>query len=360
MPETTHRDQDETASALAAWLEDHLPGASGVTVGGIEAPPTNGFSSETIMFEASWHAAGGAEVARRLVARVAPTGHTVFLEPDFAAQCRVVDAVARSGAVPLPRLVGTEEDPSLLGAPFLVMERVDGRIPTDNPPFAAGGWVVDAAPEEQERMWWSGIEAMAAVHRLHWGELGLQFLDDSRWGRAGVDRELGYYRAFLDWVCGDDVPPVVAATLSWLEDNRPAEAGPLALLWGDSRLGNLIFDDFRCVAVLDWEMTCLGQPEMDLGWWLYFDRQFTTALGMARPGGFPTREETIRRYEELLGRPMVGVEFYEVFAGFRFAVIMARLAELLQETDILPMDSDMGRDNIATQLLAEMLDLPRG
>ncbi len=360
MPETTHRDPEQTAAVLASWLEGRLPGASGVSVGGIEAPPTNGFSSETIMFDASWRDAGGSGFDNRLVARVAPTGHTVFLEPDFAAQCRVLSAVAGSGAVPLPRLIGTEEDTSLLGAPFLVMERVEGLIPTDNPPFAAGGWVVDAAPADQERMWWSGIEAMAAVHRLDWQALGLGFLDDGRWGRAGIDRELGYCRAFLDWVCGSDVPPVVAATLSWLEDHRPPEEAPHALLWGDSRLGNLIFDDFTCVAVLDWEMTCLGQPEMDLGWWLYFDRQFTTALGMARPGGFPTRDATIRRYEELLGRPMVGVEFYEIFAGFRFTVIMARLAELLQETDILPMDSDMGRDNIATQLLAEMLDLPRG
>jgi hypothetical protein len=76
-----------------------------------------------------------------------------------------------------------------------------------------------------------------------------------------------------------------------------------------------------------------------------------------RPPGFGSHEETIGRYEELLGRPMKDVFFYEVFSGFRFAVVMLRLADLLVDSDILPMESDMGTNNIATQLLTTMLEL---
>jgi len=358
MPETTHRDPTETSDTLAGWLEAHVPGAAGVTVTGLEAPPTNGFSSETVLFAADWDGPDGPVRDRLLVARIAPTGHTVFLDPDFVGQARVMRALADHAEAPLPGVLGIEEDVSLLGAPFVIMDRVDGVVPADNPPFAAGGWLADAAPEDQERLWWSGIEAMAAVHRTDWQALGLDFLDRPARGTTGIEQELSYYVDFLAWATEGRPNPVVAETLAWLEANRPEEAGPRALLWGDSRLGNMIFDDFRCVAVLDWEMTCLGQPEMDLGWWLYFDRQFTEAIDLPRPPGFPSREATIERYAELLGRPLRDVAYYEVFAGLRFSLILARLGNLLKGSDLLPMDSDFETDNLATQLLTTMLDLP--
>lgn len=358
MPETTHRDPEATSAILAGWLAGHIDGATAVSVNNLEAPPTNGFSSETIIFDASWHGTGGGEHHRRFVARVAPTGYTVFLDPDFIGQCRVMRTVAESTGVPMPSVLGIEEDVSLLGAPFAVMECVDGAVPTDNPPYASGGWLIEASSSEQERLWWSGIEAMAGIHTVDWSMHGLDFLDDGRRGRPGLDQQLAYYRDFADWATAGRPQPVTSATRAWLEANRPPEDGPVSLLWGDSRIGNMIFDDFECVAVLDWEMTCLGQAEMDLGWWLYFDRQFTTALSLDRPAGFPTRETTIARYGELLGREMRHVDYYEVFAGYRFALILARLAGLLRETDILPMDSDFETNNLATQLLATMLGLP--
>jgi aminoglycoside phosphotransferase (APT) family kinase protein len=358
MPETTHRDPAETGATLAAWLEAHVEGATDVRVSNLEAPPTNGFSSETILFDASWDEAKAAATQHRLVARIAPTGYTVFLDPDFVGQCRVMRTVAEQTDVPMPSVLGIEEDATLLGAPFAVMQCIDGQIPTDTPPYASGGWLMDSPPEDQERLWWSGLEAMAKVHATDWKSLGLGFLDDSRRGSPGLDQQLSYYRDFYTWAAEGRQIPVATATLEWLESNRPSEDAPMALLWGDSRIGNMIFDDFSCVAVLDWEMTCLGQPEMDLGWWLYFDRQFTETINLERPAGFPSREDTIARYGKLLGREMENVEYYEVFAGFRFALVLARLGGLLKDSDILPIDSDFETNNLATQLLATMLDLP--
>jgi aminoglycoside phosphotransferase (APT) family kinase protein len=168
---------------------------------------------------------------------------------------------------------------------------------------------------------------------------------------------MSYYRDFLDWAARGSTVPVIESTWKWLVDHRPSEEGDVVLNWGDSRIGNIIWDDFNCAAVLDWEMASLGQPEMDLGWWLYFDRQFSEGLGVPRPPGFGSHEETVERYSDLVGRPMRNLFFYEVFAGFRFAVIMLRLADLLVGSDILPEDSDMGTNNLATQFLATLLDL---
>ncbi len=358
MPATTQRDPGETKAALRSWLGARLVDVRDVSIGSLQTPPANGFSSETILFDASWVGPGGPVRDHRLVARVAPSGHTVFLEPDFVCQCRVLEVLATRSEVPVPGVVGVEEDPAYLGAPFVVMEHVDGLVPTDNPPYAMGGWLAEATPEQQRRLWWSGLEAMAGIHTLDWRRLGLEVVAGARSGRPGLEHQLAYYDDFLRWAGGGSANPVVDATAAWLSDNRPPEEGPLVLLWGDSRIGNMIFDDFRCAAVLDWEMTGLGQPEADLGWWLYFDRQLTEALGLPRPAGFPGREETVERYGQLVGHELAHLDYYEVFAGYRFAVILVRLASLLQESDILPIDSTFATDNLATQLLVRMLDLP--
>jgi aminoglycoside phosphotransferase (APT) family kinase protein len=237
------------------------------------------------------------------------------------------------------------------------MDHVDGKVPADNLPYTMDGWVLDATPEQQATMWWSGIEALAQVHRTDWHRLGLHWLTDPARGRPGLDNQMSYYRDFLDWAAAGAKVPVIESTWQWLVDHRPSEEGDVVLCWGDSRIGNIIWDDFRCAAVLDWEMASLGQPELDLGWWLYFDRQFSEGLGVPRPPGFGSHEETVERYSDMVGRPMRDLFFYEVFAGFRFAVIMLRLADLLVGSDILEEDSDMGTNNLATQFLATLLAL---
>jgi aminoglycoside phosphotransferase (APT) family kinase protein len=122
----------------------------------------------------------------------------------------------------------------------------------------------------------------------------------------------------------------------------------------------MIFEDFTCRAVLDWEMVTLGDPLQDLGWWLFLDRHHSEGIGVPRLPGFPSREATVARYQELTGTQVDAgrLDFYEIFAGFRFAVIMIRLAQLMMHFEILPMESDYETNNLVTKLLASMLDLP--
>ncbi len=359
MPDIGQRDPQEVANTLSRWLTTRLPDGAGPSVTGVEAPASNGFSNETILCTASWRDAGsGRPVDHPLVVRVAPTGHQLFPDADFSVQYRVMAALADAGTpLPLPPLGWYEEDPQYFGVPFFTMGRVEGKVPTDNIPYTMEGWVVEATPGEQERMWWSGLEALATVHRSDWRSLGLDWLGHPG-RRPGLDQQLAYYRHFLDWTAGGRPQPVAEATWDWLVDHRPAEDGEVVLCWGDARIGNIIWDDFSPRAVLDWEMATLGQPELDLGWWLYFDRQFSEGLSVPRPPGFPPHAETIERYAAMLGRPLQDLFYYEVFSGFRFAVIMCRLSDLLTGSDVLPEDSDMATNNLATQFLATLLDLP--
>jgi aminoglycoside phosphotransferase (APT) family kinase protein len=354
VPDIDQRDPAEVADILGRWLATKSPDGAGTEVFDVQAPASTGFSNETILCRT--RSAGGEE--RRLVVRVAPTKHLLFMDADFSTQYRVMKALADGGSsIPLPRLGFYEEDPQYLGVPFFTMDHVEGKVPPDNIPYTMEGWVIEATPEEQERLWWSGIDALAAVHRTDWRTLGLDWLAMPERGKPGIQQQMSYYRDFLDWAAKGLRVPVLESTWQWLVDHQPVEDGEVVLSWGDSRIGNIIWDDFRCAAVLDWEMASLGQPEMDLGWYLYFDRQFTDPLGVPRPVGFPSHEDTIERYADLLGRPMKDLFFYEIFSGFRFAVVMLRLADLLIDSEIMPQEADMGTNNLATQLLAVMLEL---
>ena len=358
MPDIDQRNPTEVASILARWLAAKLGDDAAPEVFDVQAPASNGFSNETILCRTRL-IMDGAATEQRLVVRVAPTKHLLFPNAEFSTQYRVMRSLSvPDTGIPLPRLGWYEEDPQYLGVPFFTMDHVEGEVPADNLPYTLEGWVIEGTPEQQHTMWWSGIDALAAVHRTDWRGLGLDWLNDIGRGRPGIEQQMSYYREFLDWAAQGTPAPTLEATWNWLVAHQPVEEGDVVLCWGDSRIGNIIWDDFRCAAVLDWEMASLGQPEMDLGWWLYFDRQFSEGLGVARPPGFGSHDETIARYTELMGRPMRDLFFYEVFSGFRFAVIMVRLADLLMGSDILPVDSDMATNNLATQLLASMLELP--
>jgi aminoglycoside phosphotransferase (APT) family kinase protein len=216
--------------------------------------------------------------------------------------------------------------------------------------------VTEVGPGERARLWWSGLEVLARIHRLDWKSLGLGFLEMPGPGATPLERQLRYYTGYLEWAAAGRRQPVVERALDWLQRNRPDAVEALTLCWGDSRLGNMIFRDFRCVAVLDWEMATLASPEMDFAWWRFFDRHHSEGCDTPRLPGFPSREQTIARYRELSGFEPRHLDYYEIFAAFRFSVIMIRVGQQLIASGILPPDSDFETNNTATQLLAKMLE----
>lgn len=356
MPAPRERDLERTRKDLAAWLSTRLPEARDLEVGPLEGPGTTGFSSDTLMFEARWRADAGVE-RRELVARLRPTGFGIFPEYDVGRQFRIQRALqdAETG-VPVAPMHWLETDERFLGVPFYVMGRVEGRIPTDNPTYHAGGWLTEVEPAEREALWWSGLEVLARIHRLDWGGLGLDLPGAAYAAHAGaaLDGQLAYWERYLDWL-GGPVLELAAPALERLRGSRPRPEGPAALSWGDSRIGNMIFRDGRCRAVLDWEMAGLAPPEMDLGWWLFMDHHHSAGVGAPRLPGFPDRAATVARYAEHLGRPVRDLPWYELFAAFRFTAIMARVGQQLRHYGLLPADSDFETHNTSSRLLESML-----
>jgi aminoglycoside phosphotransferase (APT) family kinase protein len=348
------RDLTRTAAGLGDWLATALPEADGLRVEGITSPDATGFSNETLLLDLCLHR-GTAERRLGLAIRVAPTGYHLFPEPEFERQYRVMRWLAANSAVRVPRVLAYEEDDSLLGAPFFVMERVEGRVPGDNPPYHAGGWVADLGPRERATVWWGGVDSIVAVHAAEVGdELG--FLRRPGLGATPAEQELGYYERFLAWVEQDEPVPAAARAREWLRDHLPEPGHPPILAWGDARIGNIVYDDaLRPAAVLDWEMATLADPELDVAWSLFMDHHHALAAGVDRLPGLPSRAETVHRYEQATGRRLTELDFYEVLSAFRFSIIWARLAVLFKQWGLLPADATMARDSTANRIIDELL-----
>jgi aminoglycoside phosphotransferase (APT) family kinase protein len=356
VPVPDQRDPEVTRSRLEAWLPSQLPHVTGVKIERVQTPATNGFSTETLMFEARWQADGEQEQHERLVAKVAPTGFQIFPEPRFAEQFRLLKVLAGT-QIAVPPVHWYEPDPAIRGAPFYVMSRIDGDVPTDMPPYHTDGWLTQVSPAERESIWWDGLSVLTQVHALDVTGLDLGFVDQLGYGPTGLTQRLNYYEHYLHWGYDGEVP-VAEAALRWLREHQPAERAEPVLLWGDARIGNIIFAGGKAAAVLDWELATIGQPEEDLAWFLYLDRHHSDGVGSPRLAGFPDPTATIARYQQLTGRTLEHMDYYEVLSGFKFAVVMARIGQLFIGYDLVPPDNDFPYNNTATQLLARILGLP--
>lgn len=335
------RDQELSRKALTTWFAGTLEAE--VTLSGFRGPGATGFSNETLIVDVTSEAG-----TTTYVVRVAPTGYSLFPDAVFDRQYRVLKALAAT-SVPVPAVRWYESDASILGAPFFVMDEVIGRVPPDNPPYHMAGWLHDVSPKQRARIWWGAIDTIAELHRLNWRDLGLEFLT------GGLAEQLEYYERWLDTIEASEPVPMARRALAWLMAHLPTDEQSV-LCWGDARVGNVMYDDEgNRLAVLDWEMVGLGAPAQDVAWAIFLDRHHSEGVETPRLEGFPSAEETVARYEERSGIRLRDMDFYEVFAAFRFCVIMARLALIFKEWGLLPTDDAMAQDNTVTRLTDRVL-----
>jgi aminoglycoside phosphotransferase (APT) family kinase protein len=342
---TTVTDLDDLRSRLSAWLSAKTGGP--VTIGELTRPPASGLSSITILFDAAW-VEDGTKIHRELVARMPPAADAfpVFPSYDLRRQYDVIAGVAAATDVPVPELFWIEESPEALGGPFIVMGRVDGVVPTDNPPYVFGGWVLDATEEQRQRLQESSLRTLADIHAItdvatRFPDLAAEAGSDAL--RAMVDGQRAYY----DWTRRNDGVrvPVIEETFDWLEKHWPEDPGETVLSWGDSRPGNMIYRDFEPVAVLDWEMVALGPREVDLAWMIFLHRFFQDIAEVFEMPGIPTlfrREDVVRVYEQASGHTVRDLEWFIVYAGLRYAIVMAQIKRRMAHfgEDTLPENPD--------------------
>ncbi|MEO6472438.1 MAG: phosphotransferase family protein [Aeromicrobium sp.] len=318
---TTHeRDPAALAGSIAIWLETVSPAAGPVTISDLHAPTGAGMSSVTLLFNAN---------SRSLAVRMPPDDKSfpVFPSYDIVQQFEVMSLVAEHSDVPVPPIVGVERAGDVVGTPFGVMEAVVGRTPTDNPPYVFGGWLYDATPAERRELQDGTVAVLAGLHQIPDAATVFSTLapeGDSL--RVHVDAQRAYY----EWTRADDGLriPVIEQAFDWLEANWPTDPGPGVLSWGDSRPGNIIYDQFTPIAVLDWEMAAIAPREVDLAWVVFLHRFFQDIATVFEMPGIPDfcrRDDVVETYESLSGHTVRDFDWYIVYAALRHAVVMSRV-----------------------------------
>jgi aminoglycoside phosphotransferase (APT) family kinase protein len=359
-PAKAVQDPENYRQALDGWMKRQHPHVDRLHVHDVDMPRATGFSNETVFFSASGEQ-DGRPTTRRFVARIEPPDGGLFpvqtkaCEVSVSTQHRIMAAVSDSGVVPIPPMLPYEDDLDVLGRPFFVMEFVEGQIPADVPRYSQSGFLVDeASAADRERMLTSGIESLAALAGIDWRKAGLDWLDVRGNGDPGLRDQLDLYRDYVVRELGGRDHDVLYRSLEWLERNAPAS--PVGMSWGDSRLGNIIWQDYRCAAVVDWEAVALCPPEADIGWWVMFDRQSFDDLGVERLPGFPTREEMVALWERRTGRIVAdSIDYWEIFGTMRFCAIMIKLGDRMTRAGIVPKDVNMSIQNGTTDSLARLL-----
>lgn len=335
---------------LAAWMQARLGHA--VEIDEV-TPLSTGFSAETLRISTG----AGPYVLRRESPEPAvypQQADGYDIEVDI--QYRLMSALSAGTSIPLAPLVGYERAPEVVGAPFFVMGYVDGQVPFVNPTYAAEGFFADARPDQRRHMVTDGLRVLAELHTLDWEKHDLGWLLPPGSEPTAL-RQVDIWRRYTERELAGRPHPLVTGAFDWLVANAPPhDPSAVTVLWGDPRLGNVIWRDFEAVCVTDFEAAGIAPYAVDLGWWLMFDRwSHEHSEAAARLDGEPTREEQAEIYFDLSGRPPIDLRWYEIFAAARYSAIVVRVINRTVERGLMPAENDYWRDNQATACLEELL-----
>ena len=327
------RDTSTLPALLADWLATVLPDGADPQVTVESGVDSNGMSSETILLTAAW-TEDGSQVEQRLVARVAPTDSDVpvFSSYRLDHQFDLMRKVAELTDVPVPRVRWLEPTGAVLGTPFFLMDRVDGVVPPDVMPYTFGdNWFFDAPAEQQRALQDSTVEVLAKLHSIPNAQETFGFLAEiDPPGDTPLRRHFGWLKNWYQYAVPDiGRSPLVEQALGWLEDHFPEDvaASDTVLIWGDSRIGNVLYQDFRPSAVLDWEMATVGPRELDVSWIIFAHLVFQELSGLASLPGLPDvmREEDVRAtYQELTGVELGDLRWFYIYSAVVWCCVFMR------------------------------------
>jgi aminoglycoside phosphotransferase (APT) family kinase protein len=292
---------------LQEYLREHLDSQLQVEA---MTPLTGGASNHMFLLET--RPLGRLVLRRPPAVKSSPTAH------DVAREHRVLTALEGT-SVPHPRAHLLCSDAGVIGAPFLLMEHVEGFVLDGSKPPPGGG---AARLDELAGMFIDGLAELASVD---WQAVGLSgFGRPQGFLERQVDRWLGQLEGYRARPL-----PLLDFLPRWLADNRPPEGDP-GILHGDYQFLNVIFapSGDRVAAIVDWEQSTIGDPLLDLGWVLGLWAQpgerspVSQTTWLSQAPGMPRRQELAARYAARTGRQLGHLNYYEVLALFKLACVL--------------------------------------
>lgn len=296
---------------LCAWMDEH-----GLGAGPIDELELLGGGTQNILLR--FRRGSDSFVLRR-----PPLHKRRNSDETMRREARVLGALAGT-EVPHPALIAACPDEDVLGAAFYLMEPIDGfHAPSGLPTLHA-----DSA-EIRHRMGLSMVDGIAALGRIDYRDVGLEgfgrpegFIERQvpRW-----QKQLASYAESPGYP-GPNIPGVDLVA-EWLDRHKPTESKP-GILHGDFHLANVLFDREgpELAAIVDWELSTVGDPLLDLGWmlatWPAPGREDGAAIGIQPWEGFATAEELVAQYRLGSDRPLDAIAWYEVLACFKLGIIL--------------------------------------
>jgi aminoglycoside phosphotransferase (APT) family kinase protein len=350
------QDVDAMRGRIEKWLSARLSNAKNILVAPLRFPTAAGNSAETIFVDYVC-TIDGERNSKQLVLRRQKEGSELFLNSSLEFPWRMMRAVAAHTDLPVPPLVAIELDRSVLGSPFFLTELVEGQIATQSPNYNIRGWIADLPISKRTLVWRNGLQILTRIHAVDW-KTGFSFLSDPVRGETGLPQYIHWIGEWLDWAKRARPQPVLDIAMDYLHRQMPNDAAT-GVLWGDSQPSNLLFRDDQSVAcVLDWEMAALGPGEADLAWWILFDDLYSEGMGVTRLSGLPNRQQSIAIYEEFAGRQVRNMDYYDILALLRMAIIGIRAFDRLLNSGKIEPGSNAITHNPMTQSIARRLGLP--
>jgi aminoglycoside phosphotransferase (APT) family kinase protein len=298
-------------SSLRTYLGEHLGGADELVVERHQA----GHSNETFFLTHG---------DKRLVLRRPPRGAFLPSAHDVGREYRVLSALAKS-SVRSPRTLLMCEDESVIGAPFYIMERVDGVVIREELPAI---YEVGSRARLGEEL----VDALVELHSIDPASCGLESFGKPT---GYLERQLRRWTGQLELTLPHTRPmPDLEAIGDWLREHLPASAAH-TIVHGDYKMDNVMYagssgsDPTELVAILDWEMSTLGDPLADVGWMVSFWREkedaddlFTRTTPVTALEGFQSRGDLVERYSSATGRDVDALEWYIVLAIWKLAILL--------------------------------------
>jgi aminoglycoside phosphotransferase (APT) family kinase protein len=243
---------------ITDYLKGRIPGARDLALADWVQTAV-GWSHEIYVFYATWQGDGRA-MRQGFCLRKDPGVGLLRELSSLEEQFRVIKALEKTAA-PTPKAYWYEPDPSLIGGPFFVMEKVEGEATN---PWSRVGKQFYAEAAKRGKLPRSFVEALASLHNLDWRATGLDFIGVPGPGKDFALREIAKWETLIQQSLRKP-EPVLTEVLMWLKANAPA-APRLAFVHGAYRTGNLMINDDEISAIIDWELQVIGDPMYDVAY----------------------------------------------------------------------------------------------
>lgn len=305
---------DMVRVSFERWLGARQAGAAVATAVAV----THGNPGRNLMVDAGWEGQTH-QLAVRMAQETTPPAGYSDAHCQFLTLQRLRSQLHRPA---VPNVLWWESSAQPMGVPFFVMNRIAGETPDEgSSPYTYGSWLTDASRASREQMQRATIEQLVRVHAA--APSDFSFLDHRRPGETPL---AAHVRQTMELYRQEPPVPLIDRGFSWLRRHWPAESPPV-LCWGDARIGNVVYQDFIPVGLLDWEKATLGPRELDLGSLVFVHRVLDER---ARANGLPGLPDLLRpadvagMYAAASGYNPTHLDFYVVYAAVQHAVLAIR------------------------------------